>query len=359
MSDHKVIIASVDGMKTISSENYNSCFNEQNGYFARWGKTYQEDPGFCPFGPEICDMEISTACSGLDGIPCRFCYKSNTPKGEYMSFDTFKKVFNTLTSEYKVLTQIAFGIGDIDANPDIWKIFQYCRDNNVVPNVTINGARLTDEIFNNLVKYCGAIAVSRYKPVDYCYNAVKRLTDAGMEQINIHILLSAETYEDCLQVIEDKLTDPRLEKLNAIVFLSLKPQGRGKSYTPLKDEKKYQRLIYLALEKGVSIGFDSCSAPMFLNAVKEDKNYGRYKTLAEPCESYLFSIYVNVKGETVPCSFLEGKENPIDLTKENMALEDWWMAPSTIAWREKLLATGCKDNCLVKGCRQCPIYDIY
>ena len=31
-------------IKKLCSENYNYIFNTKNGYFARWGKTYEDDP---------------------------------------------------------------------------------------------------------------------------------------------------------------------------------------------------------------------------------------------------------------------------------------------------------------------------
>lgn len=352
------IIAEQDGLKTLSGEDYNYIFNQETGYFSRWGATKEDDPRFSPCGPEIADIEISTACSGLDGIPCRFCYKSNGLKGSYMPFENFKTIFHNMP---RTLTQIAFGIGDIDANPDIWDIFRYCRENEynkVIPNVTINGAKLNPLILDRLAALCGAVAVSRYNPPDYCYNAVHELaTIRKMPQVNIHMLLSKETYDDCLKVIDDAKTDERLKDLNAIVFLSLKPKGRGTSLTCLKDQKKYRRLIYYAFEKGVNIGFDSCSAPLFLKAVEDHKDYTLFKTLAEPCESYLFSIYIDVNGYTVPCSFLAGQEHAINLGIPDLELKDWWLAPTTKAWRERLLQTEC--NGLVEGCRQCPVFDIY
>jgi len=273
-----------------------------------------------------------------------------------MKIKSIKKI-----AKYPSLTQIAAGIGDIDANPDMWEMFKYCRENEynkVIPNVTINGARLNDLILDRLAALCGAVAVSRYNPPDYCYNAVHELaTVRKMPQVNIHMLLSQETYDDCLKVIDDAKTDERLKNLNAIVFLSLKPKGRGTSLTCLKDDKKYKKLIYYAFEKGVNIGFDSCSAPLFLKAVEERSDYETFKVLAEPCESYLFSIYIDVHGYTVPCSFLAEQEHAINLGIPNLELEDWWMAPSTKAWRERLLQTECGG--LVDGCRQCPAFDIY
>jgi len=342
-------------LKILCSEGYNYVFRKQDGYFARWGETKEDDPELSPVGPEIADIEISTVCSGINGKPCTFCYKSNTSVGENMSLETFKKVFASLP---KSLTQIAFGLGSIDANPDLWKIFSYCRENDVVPNVTINGDGMDDDRYAALATLCGAVAVSRYAPPSVCYDAVAALSQHGLEQVNIHQLLCEETYESCLELIDDAQTDPRLKGLRAVVFLALKTVGRGKSLTPLRSPDKYKFLVEKALSAGVGIGFDSCSAPMFLKAMEGHKDYERYEMLAEPCESMLFSIYVDVTGKAYPCSFMENsKFNGIDLTRVDNFLEDVWHNEHVVKWREELLATTCGG--LVEGCRQCPAFDIY
>ena len=315
----------------------------------------EEDPEFSPHGPEIADIEVSTKCSGIGGKPCSFCYKSNTSVGKNMSLETFKKVFATLP---RSCTQIAFGIGDIDANPDLWDIFSHCRENGVIPNVTINGSRMSGDYYKSLSNLCGAVAVSRYQPSDVCYDAVAALSEYGLKQVNIHQLLSAETYDSCLELIDDVQSDSRLKGLRAVVFLALKNVGRGKSLTPLRDTTKYRVLIDKALEAGVGIGFDSCSAPMFLKAMEGHKDYTKYETLAEPCESMLFSIYVDVTGTVYPCSFLEHSGfKGINIVEAENFLEDVWYNEQVTEWRKKLLATTCGG--LVEGCRQCPAFDIY
>jgi MoaA/NifB/PqqE/SkfB family radical SAM enzyme len=126
----------------------------------------------------------------------------------------------------------------------------------------------------------------------------------------------------------------------------------------MNNTHQYKKLINYAIDNKIGIGFDSCSAPLFLTAVKDSSNFNRYLELAEPCESLLFSIYINTQGIMYPCSFLE-EDNGIDMTKPDMELKDFWFAPSTNKWREDLLATAQCDTALVKGCRQCPKYNIY
>jgi len=234
---------------------------------------------------------------------------------------------------------------------------EYCRNNDynyIVPNITINGYGLTDEHADKLASLSGAVAVSHYGS-ELCYNTVKKLTDRGMTQINIHKMLCRETYESCFQVMNDIKSDPRLEKLNAIVFLFMKPKGNRNTFHKLDSFKDYKRLIDYALENNIKFGFDSCTAPMFLKAVKDHPNYQLFQTLAEPCESNLFSCYINVDGRAFHCSFTEGEVGweGIDVVNCNDFIKDVWHAEETCRFRGNLLKT-------IEGkeCRSCPIFDL-
>jgi len=325
-------------MKNIRTPQYNYNFNINNGYFERWGNTTKDDPQYSPVGPEILDMEISTICHG----GCKFCYKSNTSIGKNMSFKTFK----TIVDKMPMLTQIAFGIGDFYGNPDLEIILSYCRNKNIVPNITVNGFDIDDNAVNILSKYCGAVAVSNYGK-EPCYGTVEKLCNAGMKQINIHQLLSEETFDKCLEVVEDSKNDTRLKDLNAIVFLSLKQRGRGENFHRVSDDK-FRFLIDKCLEENIRFGFDSCTANKFINVIKNNPQYKYLEQMAEPCESGLFSAYINVDGIYYPCSF---SEDGVGLDVVNLSfdfLNDIWYNEATIAWR--------KD--LISGNRNCPIYKI-
>jgi len=339
---NKAIIAHKGDKTYLHSRDYNFIFDRKSGFFARWGKTQEDDPQFSPFGPEIADIEIATSCKGV-GVPCNFCYKKNNPNGEYMTLETFKELFAKLPP---TITQIAFGIGDIDSNPDMWKIFKYCRDNKVIPNVTVNGAGITDELADHLAAACGAVAVSYYDK-DMTFNTIKKLTDRGMDQVNIHFMISNETFDKARSLIYERHNDERLSKMNAIVFLSLKKKGRAESrYTQLSQEK-FSELVNFALSNNVPIGFDSCGAFKFLKAVGNDSQYEQY---IEPCESSLFSSYFNVKGEFFPCSFMEGESDwkeGIKLNEVDNFLNDLWNSERVIEFRNKVIkCRECKQSCV-------------
>ena len=336
---------------------YNWIFNLKTGFFARWGCNKEDDPTYSPFGPEILDIEVSTICNG-PGHPCKFCYKSNTSQGENMSFETFRQIFDRITN--KNLTQIAFGIGDIDSNPDLYEMFAYARGNQVIPNVTINGWRMNEYHFNMLARLCGAVAVSHYSDKE-CFDAVEELTSRGMEQVNIHKLLSKETLEDCHQLIDKTITDPRLKKLNAIVFLLLKPKGKRNNLHSIDNLKDYEELFLHAQQAGVQFGMDSCSGPNLLKAT-EGKDLFSIESV-EPCESTLFSLYISVSGAVFPCSFTEGQpgwEKGITVLDEDSFLGGVWFNKRLIEWRKKILKSTvtCEGCQFQKGCRSCPEYDI-
>lgn len=359
MQKDKLVYKETDKVKSCISSSYHYLFDKKNGEFWRWGETTKDDPDYSPVSAEILDLEVTTSCKGINGTICPFCYKANTPSGKNMSFDTFKTIFHNMTRN---LTQIAFGAdSQAISNPDLFKMMEYCRDNSyqeIIPNITV--AQISDKTADILSKVCGAVAVSRYSDKDVCYDSVEKLTKNGMDQVNIHQMISSETYSQALNTVYDRETDSRLEKLNAIVFLSLKQRGRGINHTPLSQEQ-FNLLIRNSLENNVTVGFDSCSAPKFMKLISEDekykKNYEAFNTMSEPCESSLFSAYINVDGHFYPCSFCEGIgewKTGIDCTKESMNfIDDCWDHPRVKEFRTNLI-----NNSDERGIRCCPVFNV-
>ena len=339
------IIEENNNIKVQRSPEHNFIFNKKDGMHIRWGKTKQHDPDWGL--PEIADIEISEVCHGVGGL-CKFCYKSNTPKGQNMTLETFKKVFANLPAS---ITQIAFGIGDINGNPELFDIIRYTRENGVIPNITVNGSQVTKEVAKFFSENLGAIAVSYYDR-ETTYNAIKELTDAGMTQVNIHYVIKQDRYEEAFRLIQDIKTDSRLEKFNAVVFLSLKPKGRAKdNYDPLTKEQ-FSKLIDKCFEDNIRFGMDSCSAIKFINFVKErfedKKVQDTIISYVEPCESTCFSLYINVEGKFYPCSFLEDEDfEGIDCTEKNLDFfKKVWQNEKVVKVRNKIInAKTCNRSC--------------
>jgi len=341
--------------KQCKGPDYNYIFNKSNGFFARWGKTKEDNPKFSPIGPEILDIEISTGgCSQK----CKYCYKDNTSNfPTNMNLETFKKILDKMP---KCLTQIALGITDLKTNPDLFNIMSYTRESGIIPNLTLSGIDLDDDLATKLNQYAGAIAVSvSQTDKNICYDTVELLTNKGMEQINIHIVVAAETQQFVYEVLEDSKKDQRLRNLNCIVFLGLKPKGRAKDNGfRVLSNSSFERLLDRALSQDLSIGFDSCSAPKFDEFVRnsriENEHKKLYLAMSESCESFgIFSSYINVHGDFFPCSFAEGEcewKEGISVLNCDDFLKDVWYSDKLSKYRKIALETE------IDGCRPCLIF---
>lgn len=346
---------------------FNMIFFKNNGFTVKWGKDFDDNPAFNPFGNEIADIEITKACKGIrnkDGnrIPCKFCYKSNSTSGTYMNLETFKKIFEVLDKQ-KTMTQIAFGVdaqASEELNPDIWKILEYTKEHGVTPNITV--ADIDEYTANKIVSLCGACAVSAYQTnKDCCYDSIKLILDEAKKQnknnfaCNIHLMISQETLPFVYEVINDYQNDERLKGMNAIVFLSLKQKGRGENFHKISEEE-FKKIIDLCFEKNINFGMDSCSANKFLNAIKDKDNFDLLASYVENCEKLLYSLYINDEGQLFPCSFMEKEgnwEKGIDMTKVNDFVKDVWYSDKVKEDRDFSL------NCInCNGCNSCRYYDV-
>lgn len=189
----------------------------------------------------------------------------------------------------------------------------------------------------------------------------------SMFAVNIHFMLAEETYDRAFEILNDRLSDPRLAKMNAIVFLAYKPKGtnRGEFHT-IRDIEKYKKIIEFCSRNNISFGCDSCSAPMVLAAYHDNPIYEKVAPVIEPCEASCFSSYINCHGFYSPCSFTEGEhdwEQGLNVLTCEDFVKDIWMNPKTELFRQELLTStkndpGCVGCKSLSICRTCPVFDI-
>lgn len=348
LDDIKPFIIRAERHNIFAHPKYKRVFNCSNGVMIREGD--KEDAIMSPM-PEILDLEIS---AGYCKNGCPWCYKGNSSNKDVinMTFDIFKNIFDKISLN---LDSVAFGITGVQTNPDFIKMMKYCRENKVVPNFTLSGIDLTDELAEEIVKYVGGLAVSVY-PSDknIGYNTIKKFIDLGIKQTNMHLLVCKENLSFVYEVLNDIQNDKRLEKLNACIFLGLKPKGRAENNYHVVEIEDYRKLIDYCFDKNIRIGFDSCSATKFEKVVMDSDRFDENQKkklieMSEPCESGLFSAYINVEGRFFPCSFCEDIEESIDVVNDcEDFYRDVWMNEKVIKWREKLLANK----------RKCPVYKL-
>lgn len=354
--------------------NYNYGFNKKTGFTIRYGNTVDDDPEYCPLGPEILDLEISVnGCPKVGGHNCKFCYKNNTDQPPTnMDFSTFKTIVDSFP---KNLSQIAFGITGTQTNPDFKTMLSYCKQLGIVPNYTLSGADLTDDIIEATKDCCGAVAVSCYEGnKDLCYNTIDRFHKLAPDiHVNMHIVLSEDTMPHVMDVLNDLKhvrtvskqikcqnkvvftidkkvpADPRLEFLRHIVFLRIKPVGRAAKLNTKISLDTFRKVIDFCTENGIGYGFDSCSAPD-VEQVLKDMGKPELITCIEACESSRLSSYINVKGEYWHCSFAERdpRVNSVKVTDYKVATT-WWNSDAMNQFRKHMN---------LKNGIHCPMFDL-
>jgi len=351
-----------DKFKSVHGSDFNIYFNKETGYTERWGTTREEvdDPMVSELGPTLMDIELvkdihpneedkyvnelkveNCTCLGK----CKFCYKSNafTRYSHYMSLVKYKRVlmqcanthvkigdkliffdddievdgvrmkainypllnWDTDICNCAPLLQLAFGITNLTSNPELLQIFAFSQKIGIIPNITCHGKdEVNDDFLRGICSLCGSVSVSRYDK-NKTYDFIERLHYAGARQVNMHLLVAEETYDEVIETLNDIKTDKRLAFLESVVLLFLKQRGRGEHYNIISEEKS-DAIFKTALDNNIKFGFDICCTKRFNNFIKKypitEFRNGEYYDF---CDSGRFSGYVNTLGEYCPCSFIE------------------------------------------------------
>jgi len=283
--------------KTIKTDNYIILFDQKTGLEITSGINGIPDP-FELEGPSLADIGIKGNCSNND---CVFCYQGKEQRPD-MLLDDYKRIVDELKP---YTNQIALGgKGNPNAHNQFREIIEYTVQNGIVPNYTTSGHDLTDEQVE-ISKQCGAVAVSIANLQPYTFKSIKMFQNAGIKT-NLHWVLSRKSMGDIISVLngndiwEGKID---LQKLNAIVLLSFKKQGRGKELDDwsLNNDDVKRLLPYLRNQRNkFKIGADSC---LFCKIGKVDTFTKDEKLYTDTCEASRYSVYIGCDMVMMPCSY--------------------------------------------------------
>ena len=297
------------------NDDYEVFFNTQTGLEISRGMPDKEDP-FMTELPLLLDIGIMGSCENN----CQFCYQGDGDEPN-MTLENFKVIIDQ--TKYHVNQVALGGRGDPNKHEQFEEIITYARENNVVPSYTTSAIKLTDREIE-ISKMCGAVAVSDYGNIT-TYDGIQRFIDAGIKT-NIHLIFSSASYQKCLKILYGQnpwvskslhTQDPmfEVEKLNAVIFLLFKPQGRGAAHPDLIPNNYQMRVIgekILNPTTTFKIGLDSCLANHLykLGYVKDIDDL-----TMDSCEGGRMSAYITPSMQMMPCSYAD-KENAIPITKK-------------------------------------------
>lgn len=240
---------------------------------------------------------------------CKYCYADSIPKAEdKLSFPEIKKIIDVL-ADLKVFS-IAYGGGEPFSRKDIFEIAKYTRQKGIVPNITTNGIYI-DERNVELCKIFGHIQLS----IDLLeenisvenrrwYKIILLLKKAGIN-VGLNYILTKESYK-CL---EDICHYANKCGVREIMFLRLKPFGRGKAFYNDNKLSNEQNISFFPTIKKLSKKYQikpivECS---FLPIIYHHRpNIETLKFFGfEGCRGGNYFVEIDYQGFVKSCSFCE------------------------------------------------------
>lgn len=327
--------SSKPNLKYYKNDKYEIIFNLDTGFEMMQGINGHKDP-FKLEIPSLLDIGIMGHCKNK----CVICYQGEEDEPN-MTLENFKKIIDQVKHH---TNQVALGgRGDPNHHENFKEIIEYCRKNHVVPNYTTSGIDLTDEQVE-ISKMCGAVAVSDYEQ-EHTYRALNMFMDAGIKT-NIHMVFVRSIYSKIITIlygynpwqkktmkVGKKDLFP-LEKLNAVIFLLFKPQGRAKGFDELRPtNQQIEAFADLSLQSKAQfkIGMDSCLVNHVLRYTKPTKLQAMSM---DTCEGARMSAYITPDMRFIPCSFCDHDQA---VSIQNKSLKRVWDKSKSFTQFRKVL----------------------
>lgn len=245
--------------------------------------------------PETVHLSITGRCN----LNCRFCYSKS--KTDDLSTAEIFSLIDELSS--MGVFQLAIGGGEPFLRKDIFDIVDYCKQKNVVANITSNGSLITDDICRKIrnkvgqvnISYNEAFAANKFK------NAISILFTNNI-RTGVNLLVTKKVLTDLDNIVKRLLN----ENIVKIIILRPKPCDNKDWYKENRLKKKELFELKYILDKynNNRINVD-CSLTCLMHDIpkqelKEKAVYG--------CVAGIRFCTIKNNGDVFPCSFFNTKK---------------------------------------------------
>lgn len=335
------------------------------------GVVYSENPGFTAFvdgraadelgmapaggleeglfsAPLDVHLSLTTRCT----LRCRGCYAIGRDEpGRDMPVDLARAILDRLAAMN--VFAVAIGGGEPLLHPHLFDVAAWCRQREMVPNLTTNGLAV-DAAVAAACRVFGSVHVSCHEPAEIgrLEEPIRRLKAAGVD-VGLNVLVSAPTYDGL----------PRIwawcarQGLSRILVLKFKVSGCNRACADMAlDPSQEQALIplvrRLARRYGIMPMLDCSLFPALARSRPKRRDLEFFDVRG--CVGGRAILAVTADGRFKPCSFCETPcGDALGLTRET------WMRNEGLAAFRRVRGEGLCEGCgygdlCMGGCRVAP-----
>lgn len=193
--------------------------------------------------PEVVDISLGTLCYG----GCPYCYTSATRLGSNYP-NVAQKILDywlPVPYEHRPFQVAMGGGGEPTLHPEFIDAIIQLRELGIVPNYTTNGMHLSSPILDATLEYCGGVAVTAHKHLNWS-RALLRLHSAGVKEINVHVVIGEPGSAHFAWMIRN-----RFPFVSHVVLLPYQVAG----FATEIDKATYYHEMYSALQLMIDNGY--------------------------------------------------------------------------------------------------------
>jgi radical SAM protein with 4Fe4S-binding SPASM domain len=282
---------------------------------------------------------------------CPFCYTDSKPDGEEgLALSEIKEIIDKL-SQMKVFS-IAFGGGEPFSRKDIFEIAEYAREKGITPTVTTNGFFINSQnakdcqVFNVIHVSVNFLENSSIEKTSW-HQAITLLKKARV-RVGINFIVSRQSYP----FLEKVCQYAKAQKIKDVLFLRLKPKGRGKNFysqSKLSNQENinlFPLLKKLAKKYKIYPMLDCSFLPIFYYHRPKRKFLGFFGL--DGCVGGNYFIEIDFRGRVRSCSFCQG------FAGEAREIDKLWSdSPHFLSFREwtKNAPLPCRNCEFLENCK--------
>jgi len=308
---------------------------------------WSEPPREALEAPVEAHLTLTRRCN----LTCSHCYQDSSPQasGRDLTLGEWLPRLDALARAG--VFHVAIGGGEALTRPDLLDIAQAARVRGITPNLTTNGALVTEPFAARAATLFGQINVSvdalppvRVFGADKATSGMRAaalLVRAGA-RVGVNVVVARQNFE----LLDPVVAWAAAAGLVEVELLRLKPTGRARAryfeerLTRAQRERLFPLALELATRHGIPVKLDCSAAPFVAWHAPDAERLEQFEVAG--CIGSLSLLGVDERGTASACSFYPGSgEDVADLAR------GWEASPAYAPFRDYV------DHAQ-EPCRSCP-----